>query len=150
MQTLTLFQKETIQHQYDSFIRKVLRERCRDYFRHLSYLLNHEACFSELSEAELAKLSITEEYPSDVFPFSVQEYTVTVRDESLAMALAALSATQRDIILLSYFLDMTDREIADRLNAARSTIQYQRAKTLKKLKAKLEEIRYDKTTSEKE
>jgi RNA polymerase sigma factor (sigma-70 family) len=48
--------------------------------------------------------------------------------------LDALTADKRDIILLSYFLDMTDKEIADRLNMARSTVAYRRTTTLGELK----------------
>lgn len=45
---------------------------------------------------------------------------------------------KRDILLLSYFLDMTDREIADKLNMVRYTIQRKRVKSLKEMKQRLE------------
>lgn len=40
--------------------------------------------------------------------------------------------------MLSYFLDMTDREIADKLNMVRYTIQRKRVKSLKEMKQRLE------------
>lgn len=49
-----------------------------------------------------------------------------------------LSEKKRDIILLAYFLDMTDQEIADKLDMVRYTVQRRRAKSLKELKKKME------------
>lgn len=49
-----------------------------------------------------------------------------------------LSEKKRDIILLAYFLDMTDQEIADKLDMVRYTVQRRRAKSLKELKKELE------------
>ena len=56
----------------------------------------------------------------------------------LAQALTELPDEKRDILLLSYFLDMTDREIADKLNMVRYTIQRKRVKSLKEMKQRLE------------
>ena len=52
----------------------------------------------------------------------------------LAEAIAALPAQKRDIILLSYFLDMPDSEIARALNMVRSSVAYRRSATLKLLR----------------
>ena len=41
---------------------------------------------------------------------------------------------RRDIILLSYFLDMSDAEIANVLNMVRRSVAYRRTSTLKLLK----------------
>lgn len=48
--------------------------------------------------------------------------------------IAALPLDKRDIILLSYFLDMSDNEIAKLLNMVRSSVAYRRTSTLKLLK----------------
>ena len=45
---------------------------------------------------------------------------------------------KRDIVLLAYFLDMTDQEIADKLDMVRRTVQYKRAQSLKELKKEME------------
>lgn len=41
---------------------------------------------------------------------------------------------KRDVILLSYFLGMNDREISERLNVVRQTISKRRLITLKELR----------------
>ena len=60
------------------------------------------------------------------------------KDEKIASALHGLSEEQRDIILLAYFLDMTDQEIADKLNAVRRTVQYKRVRALENMRIGLE------------
>lgn len=142
MPDFTPDQKETIRHQFDCFIKKRLHWVCCDYFRHLDYLLQHEVSLSDFSEEKLEQLSALNEYPSGVSVFIVQGYPVTVHDEPLAKALAALPGEKRDIVLMSYFLSMKDREIAEQLHTPRSTVQYRRANALKKLKINREEL-YD-------
>lgn len=74
----------------------------------------------------MERLCVLDEYPSEATLFDVQGYDVAISNEKLADALTALPEEKRDIILLSYFLDMTDQEIAEKLNSVRSTIQYKR------------------------
>ena len=137
---LTPSQKKTVRHQFDGFCRKVLREEARDYMRSLAKQSEREVSLSELSEEQMARLYVLDEYPSEQFHFDVQGYDIAVKDEKLAEALAALSADKRDIVLLSYFLDMTDQEIADKLNVVRRTVQYRRASSLKEMKKRLEVV----------
>lgn len=135
---LSSSQKETIRHQFDSFCKKVLREEYRDYVRETQRRSNHEISFSELSPKELEQLYVMDEYPSDSQFFIVLGYDIAVKDDLLGKALAALPERKRDIILLSYFLDMTDEKIGETLNMVRATVQYQRTSSLKQLKKILE------------
>lgn len=50
----------------------------------------------------------------------------------------ALPERKRDIILLSYFLDMSDAEIAELLNVVRTTVFRHRKSALAKIKQYLE------------
>lgn len=120
---LTPSQKKTVRHQFDSFCRKVLREEARDYIRHIAWLSDHEVSLSELSEEQMTQLYVLDEYPSEHFHFQGQDFSIAVSDEKLADVLNALPDEKRDIVLLSYFLDMTDQEIADKLNMVRYTVQ---------------------------
>lgn len=65
-------------------------------------------------------------------------YDVAIENEDLANALTVLPDDKRDIVLLAYFLDMTDQEIADKLDMVRRTVQYKRAQSLKELKKEME------------
>ena len=113
---LTPSQKKTVRHQFDNFCKKVLREEARNYAKHIAWRSEHEVSLSELSEEQINRAYILDEHPSDYTQFDVQGYSVTVHDDRLAQALTELPDEKRDILLLSYFLDMTDREIADKLN----------------------------------
>ena len=66
--------------------------------------------------------------------FEVIGHSVCIDDETLAEAISALPVDRRDIILLSYFLDMSDAEIANVLNMVRRSVAYRRTSTLKLLK----------------
>jgi len=88
----------------------------------------------------MSQLYVVDEYPSDQTQFSVQGYSIAVKNTRLADALAALPEDKREIVLLSYFFDMTDQEIADSMNLVRSTVQYKRTSSLTEMKKRMEVI----------
>ena len=135
---LTPSQKKTVRHQFDSFCRKVLREEARDYLRELMRRAAHEVPLSELSEEQMERLYALDEYPSEAIHFDVQGYDVAINNEKLADALTAWPDDKRDIGLLAYCPDMSDQEIADKLNMVRRTVQYRRTSSLKEMKQRLE------------
>lgn len=131
-------QENTIRHQFDCLCKKVLRERSRDIKRGLVKQAEHEIFLSELASEYLKQIGVMDDYPSDNSYFKVAGFQVAIHCDELAKALSGLSSEERDIVLLAYFLDMTDREIAEKLDLVRSTVQRKRANTLKELKTKLE------------
>ena len=113
---LTPSQKETVRHEFDRLCRMVLRGEAIDYDNHIAWRSKHETSLSWLSESQEGQLGVLDEYSCERFCFQVQGYTIPIRSEILANALVKLSEKKRDIILLAYFLDMTDQEIADKLD----------------------------------
>lgn len=69
------------------------------------------------------------------------DYTIIILDELIGEALKSLPEKKRNVILLSFFLDMTDTEIAKYMNLVRSTIHHHRTSSLIALKKIMEEIR---------
>jgi DNA-directed RNA polymerase specialized sigma24 family protein len=69
-----------------------------------------------------------------------------VKDELISEALKYLPEKKRNVILLSFFLDMTDTEIAERMNLVRSTIHHHRVHSLKLLGQIMERIKDGKNT----
>ena len=136
---LSSSEKKTIQHQYDALAKKTLKGAAKNYQIELAKRAAREVSFSDLSESELAQLFTTDEYESDYFRFGVSGFDVFVKNELLAEALNALPEKKRNIVLLSYFLDMSDAEIGDLLNVVRSTIFRHRKTALAKIKQCLEE-----------
>ena len=70
------------------------------------------------------------------YPLSI---ILILKDALLAEALKALTERKRDVILLSYFMEMNDADIARKLNLVRSTVHEHRTRSLEILKAMLEE-----------
>lgn len=100
-----------------------------------------EELYDKLPQEQACQLYSLDEYPSEQTYFHVQEYDIAVCNDKLADALAVLSAEKRDIVLLAYFLDMTDKEIADKLDMVRRSVQYKRARSLKELKKEMEGVK---------
>ena len=126
------------QHTFDTFCKKVLKNEARNILREYVRRQKKEVLFSELPPQILEQISRTDEYPSEYEWFRVGDFSVEVRDDRLAKALRILPERKRDIVLLAYFLDMRDIEIAKQLRIVRGTVQYQRTKSLKQLKDYLE------------
>ena len=135
---LSSSEMKTIQHQYDALAKKVLKGEARSYYRELSKRAALEVNFSEMNETDLLQLYTLDEYESDYYRFEVSGYDVLVKNELLGEALQALPEKKRDIILLSYFLDMSDEEIGSLLNVVRSTIFRHRKTALEKIKLYME------------
>jgi len=129
----------TIQHQFDCVCRKALRGEASDYRREMARRAKYEVTFSELSESEMNRLYVLDEYEMEKRTYHVLDFDVEVKSELIAEALDALPKQKRDVILLSYFLEMSDAEIARKMNLVRSTIHHHRTSSLKLLKNLLKE-----------
>ena len=130
--------EEHIRHTFDAFCKKVLRNEARDYLDELARQRNREISFSDLPVEVMEQLSVCDDYFADDRTFDVLGNTVQIASDELAEAIAALPKQKRDIILLSYFLDMPDGEIAKALNMVRSSVAYRRSATLKLLRELME------------
>ena len=130
---------ETNQKLFDSYCKRILKNEAIDCFREIQKHRQREIFFSELSEKEWKQLYMEDEYDLDTCNFRVLGYDVEVKDALIAEALNLLSDKKREVVLLAYFLDMSDTEIAKLLNLRQSTIHYHRTSSLKSLKEFLEE-----------
>ena len=93
-----------------------------------------------LTKEELGCLNTMDEYISQAEVFRVLDYDIEVKDELISKALKYLPEKKRNVILLSFFMDMTDTEIAKHMNLVRSTIHHHRTSSLQALKKIMEEI----------
>ena len=119
---------------FDCFCKKVLKHEARDYYDEVRRLGELETSFTELSEKEFEQLCAEDEYFAKEQIFNVSGMEIVVKDESIAEALLNLPEQDRGIVLLYYFLDMTDQAIGDKLDMPRPTVRYKRVKALKQLK----------------
>ena len=131
-------EKRTIEYQFDSFCKKVLREESRSIKRKMQREKNLTSYV--IANPNQEDLFVYEKYPSDLHQFNVDQYQFGIENEKLAKALLSLPDNKRNIILLKYFWDMTDDEIANYLKQVRTTVMRQRTRTLSTLKQKMEKI----------
>ena len=75
--------------------------------------------------------------------FYIMCFTIHVDNERVSRVLKELSERQRAFVLLYYFRDMNDREIARLYHVSRSAVGYTRNRGLEKLKAALNGGRYE-------
>ena len=130
---------ETIQNQFEVFCIRVLQNEARDCYRELERMSKKMVLFSEMTAEQLNSLSSTEEYDSDFYLFEINGYKVRVRNQKIGEEISKLSKKKQDIILLSFFLDMSEADIARYMKLGQSTVHYHKANSLKELKKLMEE-----------
>lgn len=131
--------EKTIEHQFDSFCKTVLRNQARNIYEEQKRWLNRFVSLESLTPADYAKLCTFDNYKAECICFSILDYEIPVEDILIAQAIESLSKRQQDIILLSFFLDMKDVDIAKLMNLAKSTIHYHKENALEELRKFMEE-----------
>lgn len=139
MEQSSSYDEKTVRHQFDRKCKLALEGEVVDYDRHMDYRRKHEVLFSELSEGQLGNLARMDEYEETSYFFKTCDYDVKVKGTLLAEALHTLTDRKRDVILLSYFMEMSDAAIARKMNLVRSTVHEHRTRSLELLKQIMEE-----------
>lgn len=107
--------EEHIRHTFDAFCKKVLRNEARDYLDEIARKRSREISLSELPVEVMEQLAVYDCYFVEDSAFHILGCTVYVDSPELAQAIAALPKDKQEVILLFYFLEMSDYEIARRL-----------------------------------
>ena len=131
--------EQRIQNQFGAFCVRVLKNEARYIQRELASLQSQEKSFGELTASELEQTAVWDKHFMGEHVFEVLGLPVVVAGDLLADALAQLPEGKRDVILLSYFMDMSDREIGELLDMARRTVQHRRTDTLAELRKRMED-----------
>ena len=130
-----------LEQSLDSFIKTVARNKSIDILREYARQADRETPLSDLSPSEIAKCaSITDSYRLYSRPYQVRNYVVQVSDPIVGEALQYLTPQRREVILLYYFLELTDAEIGRLLHIDNTTAQYRRRSALKQLKKLVEDM----------
>ena len=108
---------------------------CKKVMAYINFKLLHEeqkrrergCVFSDLSEDILDQYySSWDEYPGLALRIDLKNIRVSIENEMLYQALLLLPEKRLEIILLSFFGDLTDKEIAEIMIMPKSTVQYNR------------------------
>lgn len=133
------FDKKTIEYQFDSFCKTVLRNQARDIYKANKRINEKFISLELLTPAELCELSIYDDYDSNYTHIVVYDYKIRIADYLVAKAIEQLPKKKQDVILLSFFLNMTNADIGRLMNLAESTVHYHRTNALKELRKIMEE-----------
>ena len=131
--------EKRIQNQFGGFCTKVLKNEARHIQREYARQREQEESIEDLTSVELEQTSHEDQYFSGEYIFEVYGLPVVVVGDALAKAISRLSPINQDVILKSYFLDMTDREISEQVGVCRQSITKRRNGALKLLRKLLAE-----------
>ena len=127
-----------IQNQFGGFCTRVLKNEANRIRKEYSKQRDSEKSWDDLSQNELEQSAVTDRYFMNEHIFEVQGIPVVVTGDILAEAIAQLPEGKRDVILLSFFLGMSDREISQRLHVVHQTVSKRRLVSLIELRNYLE------------
>ena len=129
----------TIENQFDYICKRVMDDERKDYMKSMSRQSKREISFSDMGDYFVNQFSVVDSYSTDYQIFTWNEFTVGVENDLLSEALRNLPDKKREIILLYYFMDMNDTEIAELLKLNRSTVYRHRTSGLAFIKKFMEE-----------
>ena len=132
------FQK-TIQCQFDCKLKRVVKGIVRNYRKELKRRRNKEISYCELPEIVVENLAVWDDYDTDYTIFNVCGNDIRDYDDELAEALKKLPERKRNTLLMYYFLEMTESEIANLQKITQSGVFRNRHHALETMKKILKE-----------
>lgn len=132
---------------YDSYIKKSLKNELRTGIRLAKMYHSRVVNFSEMSKSDENKLVKNDQYNFCYFKekFDTRTFDVLIRDELLYEALCSINSKARIIILLKFWVGLSDQEIGQVLRMNRVSVTKNKNKTLIMLKNIMEELRKNDT-----
>lgn len=130
--------EQRVQNQFGGFCTRVLKNEANRIHNEYARQREMEKSLDAVTPEELEQIAVMDQYFQDDHVFEVLGKRVVVTGDLLADAIGKLPDRKRDIILLTYFLGLTDREISKYLNVAHQTVSKTRIRILKELRKSLE------------
>ena len=125
--------------EFNAYCKHTLRNELIDALRESKKRERNEVSFSALTPQEEKQLYTVDKYfaNEDEETFCAGGLKITAK--LLTDAMHSLPDEKRRTVLLYYFFEMTDAEIAELMKIPRSTVQYRRTSSFELLKRFLEE-----------
>ncbi len=131
-------EQEIVSRQFVKYCIEIRHGEELNYLDEMDRLWEKEISFSNLREDVQQQLCSYDELLETNY-FQVMGIKVPVNGEEISDALRRLPEKERMVILMAYFLDMTEKEIAECLNLVQSTVHYHKVDSLQLLKKILKE-----------
>ncbi|EHB5054280.1 sigma-70 family RNA polymerase sigma factor [Enterococcus faecalis] len=128
----------TIENQFDYICKRAMEDERKDYYKYLSRLSKNEVSFSDVGDYIVSQFFIMDNHTTDFQIYTLNGVTVGIEHDLLSEALRDLPDKKREILLMYYFMNMSDSEIAERLELNRSTVYRHRTSGLVLIKKIME------------
>ena len=128
-----------ISKQFCKFCIRVIKNEANNIHTEEARQRKREKFLDELTNAEIISLATNDKYFADEHIFNVLDKEIVVVGNELAAAISKLPQYKRDVLLLSFFAGMTDKEIGKELGAIQQTISKRRLSSLLQLRKILDE-----------
>ena len=141
--------RQTACYRFDAFCKNAMRFEARNCYKAIKRKQEREVSLDYLMEEynyEPPSLNdgfITQPMQFISTEFYINGQAVSIENERLAAALLQLPEKKRKLILLLYFLGITEKEIAKMYGRTRNTINYHKHRILKQLQQEMERLEYE-------
>lgn len=129
--------EDRIRKMFFGFCKTVLRNALSNYYRHESPYYTHESLVVDDRDFFNLRFTVSNKYPSDYHVLRVDRFSAHIEDDCLYRSLKQLTENQLVVIILYYWYDLTEDEIATRLKTPRPTIHYRKSQALRQLRKHL-------------
>ena len=129
-----------IRLQFDTLAKRVIDCTVKDYQRELDRRSRREVLFCELPEIVVQSFAIEDEYDLiEKISFVACGIEILVQKSELSKALEKLPEIKRNVLLLSYFEELSDQTIAELMDVTRNGIYKRRQSALQLMRELLQE-----------
>ena len=124
---------------FNAYCKKTLRNELISSMREYKNQRRREVSFEDLTPKEEKQLYTVDRYFDDEDDDAFYIQGLKISEKLLNEALEILPKEKLQAVVLHYFYNMSDSDIAKLINVSRSTVQYRRTSSFERLKRFLEE-----------
>lgn len=136
-----MYSHEFIKYQenrFDLFCKVVIRNASYDNLRSRKRRADRFSSLEELQSGVLDLEKVEDTYVTYSRTYKVKGIDVTVSDEQIGEAIQFIMPNQRAVLLLSFFKEYSDMDIARLMGISHKTVAYRKKMAMQKLKSLLE------------
>ena len=119
---------------FAKFCFEVIKNECKNIKRAAGTRKDYDVVGEEPEEYLIELLAHEDTYPAEHLTLTVGGKSCAVESEILYEALKSLPDEQREVILYDFWLELKDREIAERLEVTVRTVYNLRQRAFKRIK----------------
>lgn len=128
---------------FDSYAKRLIRNEGRNARKELARHAEREVSLSALPYDDLSAVTYEDRYRLERLGIHSKVGAVEVLDRLLGQAIMSLAPKWRDVIVMYYFLDMSDEKIGGLLQLTTGAIRHRRQTAIERLKTMLEDMGYE-------